>query len=55
MIPTDIKNPNSTRSLEPGGICDKNIARGSIYYEKIKGLINEPKYRYVPTRPKKMI
>ena len=30
VIPTDTKKPNSTKSLEPGGICDKSIARGSM-------------------------
>ena len=54
VIPTDTKKPNSTKSREPGGICVKNIAKGSICYEKIKVLITGPKYRYEPTRPAKI-
>ncbi len=30
VIPTPIKNPNSARSLEPGGIEFKSSANGSI-------------------------
>ncbi len=54
VIPTVTKKPNSTKSLEPGGICDKSIARGSICQEKIKELITGPKYKYEPTRPAKI-
>ena len=49
VIPTHTKNPNSRRSLEPGGIVVKSIAMGSIYYEKIYGA-NELPNRYQAPR-----
>ena len=36
--PTTIKNPNSRRSLEPGGIDVNNSARGIIEIQKINRL-----------------
>jgi len=38
VIPTVRKNPNSTKSLDPGGICDKSIASGIIEVQKINHL-----------------
>ena len=38
VIPTVTKNPNSKRSLEPGGIDVSNTARGIIEGQKINRL-----------------
>ena len=38
VIPTVTKNPNSTRSLEPGGSDVNNTARGIIEVRKINRL-----------------
>ena len=38
VIPTVTKNPNSKRSLEPGGIDVNNSARGIIEKQKINRL-----------------
>ena len=38
VIPTVTKNPNSKRSLEPGGIDVNNSARGIIERQKINRL-----------------
>ena len=38
VIPTATKNPNSKRSLEPGGIDVNNTASGIIEIQKINRL-----------------
>jgi hypothetical protein len=38
VIPTHTKNPNSRRSLEPGGIDVNNTANGIIEIRKINRL-----------------
>ena len=38
VIPTVTKNPNSRRSLEPGGIDVNNTARGIIVIQMINRL-----------------
>jgi len=38
VIPTHTKNPNSKRSLEPGGIEVKSTASGIIEIQKINRL-----------------
>ena len=38
VIPTHTKNPNSRRSLEPGGIDVNNTASGIIERQKINRL-----------------